>query len=107
MKQFTKKTATVVFLAMLTMQAYSQATKTGQNKSLSNKELFDSGWQFTRDGKTTTVDLPHDWDIFDAPNPETGATGTGGGWFQGGKGEYRKSFKTPAGEVSISVPRCS
>ncbi|MBR3011678.1 MAG: DUF4982 domain-containing protein [Prevotella sp.] len=84
---------------MLTMQAYSQATKTGQNKSLSNKELFDSGWQFTRDGKTTTVDLPHDWDIFDAPNPETGATGTGGGWFQGGKGEYRKSFKTPAGEV--------
>ena len=99
MKQFTKKTATVVFLAMLTMQAYSQATKTGQNKSLSNKELFDSGWQFTRDGKTTTVDLPHDWDIFDAPNPETGATGTGGGWFQGGKGEYRKSFKTPAGEV--------
>ena len=99
MKQFTKKTATVVFLAMLTMQAYSQATKTGQNKSLSNKELFDSGWLFTRDGKTTTVDLPHDWDIFDAPNPETGATGTGGGWFQGGKGEYRKSFKTPAGEV--------
>ena len=99
MKQFTKKTATVVFLAMLTMQAYSQATKTGQNKSLSNKELFDSGWQFTRDGKTTTVDLPHDWDIFDAPNPEAGATGTGGGWFQGGKGEYRKSFKTPAGEV--------
>ena len=99
MKQFTKKTATVVFLAMLTMQAYSQATKTGQNKSLSNKELFDSGWQFTHDGKTTTVDLPHDWDIFDAPNPETGATGTGGGWFQGGKGEYRKSFKTPAGEV--------
>ncbi len=99
MKQFTKKTATVVFLAMLTMQAYSQATKTGQNKSLSNKELFDSGWQFTRDGKTTAVDLPHDWDIFDAPNPETGATGTGGGWFQGGRGEYRKSFKTPAGEV--------
>ena len=99
MKQFTKKTATVVFLAMLTMQAYCQATKTGQNKSLSNKELFDSGWQFTRDGKTTMVDLPHDWDIFDAPNPETGATGTGGGWFQGGKGEYRKSFKTPAGEV--------
>jgi beta-galactosidase len=99
MKQFTKKTATVVFLAMLTMLAYSQATKTGQSKSLSNKELFDSGWQFTHDGKTTTVDLPHDWDIFDAPNPETGATGTGGGWFQGGKGEYRKSFKTPAGEV--------
>ena len=41
--------------------------------------LFDSNWQFTRNGKTITVDLPHDWDIYEAPNPETGATGTGGG----------------------------
>ena len=29
--------------------------------------LFDFGWQFTRDGKTETVDLPHDWDIFEGP----------------------------------------
>ena len=59
------------------------------------KTLFDSGWQFTRDGKTINVDLPHDWDIYDAPNPATGATGTGGGWFQGGKGEYKKQFTLP------------
>ena len=61
--------------------------------------IFDSGWQFTRNGKTVNVDLPHDWDIYEAPDPSTGATGTGGGWYQGGKGEYRKTFKTPDGEI--------
>ena len=61
--------------------------------------LFDSSWQFTREGRTVTVDLPHDWDIYAAPDPATGATGTGGGWYQGGKGEYRKKFKTPNGEI--------
>ena len=65
----------------------------------STSTLFDKGWQFTREGKTTTVDLPHDWDIYEAPNPSTGATGTGGGWYPGGKGEYRKTFKTPDAEV--------
>ena len=63
------------------------------------RTLFDSGWQFTREGKTTKVNLPHDWDIYEAPNPATGATGTGGGWYPGGKGEYRKTFKTPDAEV--------
>ena len=67
--------------------------------SQSSQQLFDDGWQFTRNGKTITVDLPHDWDIYDAPDPATGATGTGGGWFQGGKGEYRKKFATPKGEI--------
>ena len=65
----------------------------------STSTLFDKGWQFTREGKTTKVDLPHDWDIYEAPNPATGATGTGGGWYPGGKGEYRKTFKTPDAEV--------
>ena len=61
-------------------------------------QLFDSGWQFTHNGKTVSVDLPHDWDIYEAPDP-AGATGTGGGWYQGGKGEYRKTFKTPDAEL--------
>ena len=61
--------------------------------------LFDEGWQFTHNGKTISVDLPHDWDIFTAPDPEKGPTGTGGGWYAAGKGEYRKSFKTPIGEL--------
>ena len=65
----------------------------------STSTLFDSGWQFTRNGKTINVDLPHDWDIYEAPDPATGATKEGGGWYPGGKGEYRKTFKTPKGDV--------
>jgi len=64
-----------------------------------SRTLFDSGWQFTRNGKTTIVNLPHDWDIYEGPNPDKGATGTGGGWFSGGKGEYRKTFKTPKADI--------
>ena len=62
-------------------------------------QLFDEGWQFTRDGKTVTVDLPHDWDIYDAPDPETGETGTGGGWFHAGKGEYRRELRVESLEL--------
>ena len=64
-----------------------------------SSQLFDFGWQFTHNGTTQTVDLPHDWDIFEGPNSGQGVTGTGGGWFEAGKGEYRKTFKTPIGEV--------
>ena len=63
------------------------------------RQLFDDGWQFTQDGKTINVDLPHDWAIAYAPDPATGASGTDGGWYPGGKGEYRKMFATPKGEV--------
>ncbi|MBQ7527694.1 MAG: DUF4982 domain-containing protein [Bacteroidaceae bacterium] len=62
-------------------------------------QLFDDGWQFIRNGKTVTVDLPHDWDIYDAPDPATGETGTGGGWFHGGKGEYHKRFRVESSEL--------
>ena len=69
------------------------------SKAQSTSTLFDSGWEFTRNGKTIKVDLPHDWDIYEGPNPATGATKEGGGWFPGGKGEYRKTFKTPNAEI--------
>ncbi len=80
------------FLSLLVLCAVSMALA-------QTKQLFDDGWQFSRNGKTIMVNLPHDWDIYEAPNPETGVTGTGGGWFAGGKGEYRKKFKTPNGEI--------
>ena len=64
------------------------------------KQLFDFGWQFTHNGTTQNIDLPHDWDIFEGPNSGKGATGTGGGWFNAGKGEYRKTFATPKGEMT-------
>ena len=53
-----------------------------------SQTLFDDGWTFSQDGKTISVNLPHDWDIYTAPNPESGATGT-----------YRKKFATPKGEI--------
>ncbi len=62
------------------------------------KSLFDSDWQFTRNGKTINVNLPHDWDIYEAPDPTTGATKEGGGWYPAGKGEYKKQFKVESGE---------
>ena len=87
------------------MLAMTVVTASAQTK----RQLFDFGWQFThrsalqlgssKNGTTQTVDLPHDWDIIEGPNSGHGATGTGGGWFEAGKGEYRKTFKSPDGEV--------
>ena len=100
------KFKSICFLAMMALSLHSwtavmaqKSPRGGKATVVATRQLFDNGWQFTRNGKTIMVDLPHDWDIYDAPNPETGATGTGGGWFNGGKGAYRKTFKTPAGEV--------
>ena len=86
------------FLIAITLLALHTAVQA------QSQQLFDFGWQFTpmaggKASNSVVVDLPHDWDIYTAPDPETGATGTGGGWFPGGKGEYRKTFKTPDSEV--------
>ena len=84
----------IIHLLSLAIALASSATMTAQQK-----ELFDFGWQFQQEGKPAiAVDLPHDWDIYTAPAPQ-GATGTGGGWYNAGKGEYRKTFKTPVGEI--------
>ena len=84
-----KKIAILSFALCAWISTMAQSTST----------LFDKGWQFTHEGQTINVDLPHDWDIFEAPDPATGATKEGGGWFPGGKGEYRKTFKTPDAKV--------
>jgi beta-galactosidase len=80
----------------------------------SKQENFDFGWKFieqdvmdaqlasTDDSKWKNVDLPHDWDIFHAPD-STAPTGNGGGYFPGGTGWYRKQIndtklKVDAGE---------
>ena len=46
------------------------------SSSQTTRQLFDFGWEFTHNGTTQTVDLPHDWDIFEGPNSGKGATGT-------------------------------
>ena len=91
---------------MITMMlVIAVVTASAQTK----RQLFDFGWQFThrsasplgssKNGTTQTVDLPHDWDIFEGPVSGEGATGTGGGWFEAGKGEYRKTFATPNADI--------
>jgi len=82
-------------ILLFSMMLWTIASATAQNR-----QLFDDNWQFTRNGKTTNVNLPHDWDIYEGPNSGKGATGTGGGWFEGGKGEYRKTFKTPNADIT-------
>ena len=83
---------TTILAFLLTIELSAQSCQT----------LFDDGWTFTHDGKTISVNLPHDWDIYTQPNSGKGATGTGGGWYEAGKGEYRKQFSTPqAGIVKL------
>ena len=84
----------IMITMMLVIAAVSASAQT-------KRLLFDFGWQFTHNGTTQTVDLPHDWDIFEGPNSGKGATGTGGGWFEAGKGEYRKRFTIDNGQLTI------
>ncbi len=83
----------ILITTMLVIAAISASAQT--------RQLFDFGWQFTHNGKTQAVDLPHDWDIFEGPNSGKGATGTGGGWFEAGKGEYRKQLIIENGKWKI------
>ena len=84
----------IMITMMLVIAAVSASAQT-------KRQLFDFGWQFSHNGTTQTVDLPHDWDIFEGPNSGKGATGTGGGWFEAGKGEYRKRFTIDNGQLTI------
>ena len=92
----------IKYFFMLSMLLGAWTNSNAQSAST----LFDAGWQFTRNGKTINVDLPHDWDIYEAPDPATGATKEGGGWFQGGKGEYRKQFKVERQAGNAALRRC-
>ena len=71
---------------------FSMMLWVGLNATAQKRQLFDDNWTFIHNGKVINVNLPHDWDIFEGPNSGKGATGTGGGWFEAGKGEYRKQF---------------
>lgn len=88
------------FIACCALMSAGCATMVmAQGAKCSERVLFDYGWEFTHEGKTISVDLPHDWDIYTAPDPETGSTGTGGGWYHAGKGEYTKRFSSPKGDI--------
>lgn len=67
----------------------------------------DLGWKFMlgdpngaeaptfADGSWRVVDLPHDWSIESKPDKDN-PSGSGGGFFPGGVGWYRKTFHAPA-----------
>ena len=95
-----KKTMKIFVVAAMMLCTWHVAiAQAADVLNMRHSELFDSGWQFTRGQKTVTVDLPHDWDIYGSPDPATGATLTGGGWFAGGCATYSKRFRTPQADV--------
>ena len=75
----------------------------------STKDNFDFGWKFIEgdvegaeavsfnDKSWQSVDLPHDWDVYHAPRADA-PTGNDGGYYPGGIGWYRKTFKAPASD---------
>ena len=75
----------------------------------STKDNFDFGWKFIEgdvegaeafsfnDKYWQSVDLPHDWDVYHAPRADA-PTGNDGGYYPGGIGWYRKTFKAPASD---------
>jgi len=68
---------------------------------------FNEGWKFNKgdvsggqnsnynDSSWANVTLPHDWSIFNTFN-QNSASGSGGGYLDGGTGWYRKTFNIPA-----------
>lgn len=71
-----------------------------------SRESFGNDWQFllwdapedhwpkTGDGPWRTLRLPHDWSIEMERDPAS-RTGAHGGFFRGGTGLYRKTFRAP------------
>src|SRR5215204_5693286 len=67
---------------------------------------FDQGWKFHQgealqanessydDTSWRSVDLPHDW-MIEGPFDKNSPAGPGGGYLNGGKGWYRKTFTMP------------
>lgn len=77
-----------------------------QNKTASNKELFDYDWKFYLGDITTastvsfddtnwrSLDLPHDWSI-EGDFSQKNSAGNDGAYLPTGIGWYRKTFKMP------------
>ncbi len=110
----------LLFLPLL----FALSSCTEKHSFAEREILFNSGWKFTRadvpgaeehgfdDSAWRTVDLPHDWSIEDLP-PKEGVKQTGPfseeseggistGHVVGGRGWYRKHFKTaPSDEGKI------
>lgn len=61
------------------------------------KTPFNTGWTCEAYGKTENVTLPHDY-MIGSVRREENATGLDLGYFEPGRGIYRKTFDKPAAE---------
>lgn len=78
-----------------------------QTETSLRKQLFDFNWKFCpgdsaeaagrnfNDNSWRKLDLPHDWSIESGVDPDNPSKGSGG-YFSGGIGWYRKTFRVPA-----------
>ena len=65
------------------------------------RELWNSGWSFTKDGSTRTVNLPHDWGVEGEFNQEfPGETGKLPWW---GKARYGKTLEVTEEDLQKDI----
>ena len=96
----------ILFAAM--MACFVPVSMSAASANPPRQELAaDAGWKFFlgdpsgaeapsfADASWRAVDLPHDWSIESKPDKDN-PSGSGGGFFPGGIGWYRKTFHAPA-----------
>ncbi|MGA8670166.1 MAG: glycoside hydrolase family 2 TIM barrel-domain containing protein [Terracidiphilus sp.] len=96
----------VLFTALLA--CFVPVSMSAANSNPRSREFAaDAGWKFFlgdpsgaeaptfADASWRSVDLPHDWSIESKPDKDN-PSGAGGGFFPGGIGWYRKTFRAPA-----------
>ena len=90
-----KKILSILFAAAFALSSG------GAEKQPLRKQLFDSGWQFSRDSMVwQNVDLPHDWSI-EGPFDRDAPAGNDGGYLPTGKGWYRKELRVKNEELRV------
>jgi beta-galactosidase len=96
----------IIVLAAI-VASFASASMSGEKTKSPRQELAaDAGWKFLlgdpsgaeaptfADASWRAVDLPHDWSIESKPDKDN-PSGSGGGFFPGGIGWYRKTFHAP------------
>ena len=97
---------TVIFFAIAIAGLMPSAMSASKPTASRQEQSADAGWKFLlgdangaeavsfADVSWRTVDLPHDWSIEGKPEKDS-PSGSGGGFYPGGIGWYRKTFHAP------------
>ena len=87
-----KQTITIIALLAAALSAAAQPA---------GRESWNSGWDFTKDGQTKTVNLPHDWGVEGEFNQEyPGETGKLPWW---GRARYGKTLEVSAEDLAKDI----